>query len=479
QEYELLVPVSIDMNYSGAERIPIKSFPKGRVEWNPIDEALDNNPTRKDYILTQQNRDKWVVSLLTQDSQGNYINIGNEKIKVHGNINRLRTQFLVRSLIEQKTHYILGILDDESEDSSEVSQTQFLIFNEQFKLVDSYDYKFDKAPMPYQIYWMQLGKTKKPCWVGYGKKTDTKPSLIGQWENPNNNETSELRFYYLDQDNQLQSISGEGDYKIIDILEPSLEQKINGVVPVILAKNMGTEAKPSYLYDFAKAEIKNAKIENLLPFRQASDSYQYRNLIETRVDKILSLDKSNDEFLGTYWFNENGQREQRVTFFYSQGNQYYDRVLKPLNPLFDAALLVRASFMGQKRAGSFVLTNSEIQFHDFISGQVVSTSLERYTFYPDDFITSIYFPITIQDQEDSKQKLPALYTTETSELQRGVRLLTPVFKKENENSKEKLIELISPAKFRFESRTQSGCRPLNTPVFLGSKGYAFDYFCGD
>lgn len=482
QEYELLRPVSADMKSSVVQVLPVVQFPKGRVEWNPIDEALDDQPTKKDYILTLQEKSQWTVSLLTQNASGNYLTKGAEKILVHGDNERLRTQILARIPINNQTHFILGILNDQTDSEEDTpSSTEFFIFNKDFKLVESYTHKGDRAPMPYQIYWMQMGVNKKPCWVGYGKKTDVKPSLIDKWENPDGNENPELRFYYLDEKNKLQSLESYEDYKIIDILEPTLKQKMDGVIPVILSKNLGSESKPSYLYDFAKAEISNGKISNLQTFKSFGSEYKYRNLIETRVDRILSLDKNDEEYQGTYWFNENGKREQRVTYFYSQGNQYYDRVLKPMNPLFDSALLVRASFLGKNRAGSFVLTNSEIQFHDFVSGQMVTTSLERYTFYPDDFLTSVYLPITLEDSKNSAQKIPALFTTESSEIQRGVRIVVPVFARAvgKEKGSEKLVELMTPAKLRFESKKNSGCKPLNTPVFLGAKGYAFDYFCGD
>ncbi len=127
-----------------------------------------------------------------------------------------------------------------------------------------------------------------------------------------------------------------------------------------------------------------------------------------------------------------------------------------------------------------MLTNSEIQFHDFISNKVVSTSLERFTFYPDDFLTSVYLPITLQDTKNKQQKLPALFTTESSEINRGVKIVVPVFAyQEKSKGQEIIVELVTPAKLRFESRKNSGCRALNTPVFMGEQGYAFDYFCGD
>ncbi|MCK6599116.1 MAG: S8 family serine peptidase, partial [Bdellovibrionaceae bacterium] len=312
QEYELLVPVSISLNYPGIQKFKIKDFPSGQVEWNPIDEPFDNQPTKKDYILTQQEKNNLRVSLLTQNENGDYVNIGTQKIQIKGKVESLRTQFLTRLPIKNQTHYILGFLDDNSSenqgDSSaeQASKTQFFIFNQSFNLVESFTYLGDKAPMPFQIYWMSLkgidnrNEIKKPCWVGYGKKTVSKKSLIDLWENPQSVETPEIRFYYLDEFNQLQSINEVNGFKIIDILEPTLKQKEEGVIPVILAKNSGTESKPSYIYDFARAEVTNGIITHFEELKSFSNDYKYRNLIETRVDKILNLDLNKEEFQGTY-----------------------------------------------------------------------------------------------------------------------------------------------------------------------------------
>jgi len=96
----------------------------------------------------------------------------------------------------------------------------------------------------------------------------------------------------------------------------------------------------------------------------------------------------------------------------------------------------------------------------------------------------VYMPITVFDSKNPKQKIPAIFTTESSEINRGVKIVVPIFAKaqgSNQTSltQEKVVELMTPAKLRLETQRTSGCRPLNTPVFLGEKGYAFDYFCGD
>lgn len=482
QEFELVVPFTPLTQLPDVTRFPVKKFPEGRIEWNPVDEAHDFLSNKRDYILSVQGKKETSFSLLTQDRSGAYQLLGNNVLKMETSFDKLRSQYIVRMLQGNSTVYALGFLyEPEDDDSNELPKVYFSLFDSDFKLIEEFKYDSDKAVMPYQIYWMTVGEKKRPAWVGYGKDPSTKPSLIQLWENPAGNEELKIRFYYLDEKNQLNTVDAGDEYEITDVLEPSLEQKVRGVIPVLMAKNQGSEIKPSFVYDFAQAEVVNGKVQNLKKLDALLKNYQYRNLIETKVDKILNLDASQEEYAGTYWFNENGNREQRVTFIHFQGQKYLDQVLKPLNPLYDSALLVRASFLGSQRAGTFVLTNSEIQYHDLTSGQTVGRSLERYTFYPDDFLTSVYMPITVADSKNPNQKIPAIFTTESSEINRGVKIVVPIFAKADGSTqiKEKVVELMTPAKLRLETQRTSGCRPLNTPVFLGEKGYAFDYFCGD
>ncbi|MNL34365.1 hypothetical protein D3C87_1563340 [compost metagenome] len=133
---------------------------------------------------------------------------------------------------------------------------------------------------------------------------------------------------------------------------------------------------------------------------------------------------------------------------------------------------MRAVFSGLQRKGAFVLTNSEIQYHDLLNNKIVSKSFERYTFFPDMLMTNLYFPLTVRDRFDASNKLPALFTTESSGLSRGVKMLVPAFAKDGT-----LMELVSPARLRLKSA--NGCRPMDTPVFTGEVGaHSFDYYCG-
>ncbi|HWU44507.1 MAG TPA: hypothetical protein VN132_13745, partial [Bdellovibrio sp.] len=163
--------------------------------------------------------------------------------------------------------------------------------------------------------------------------------------------------------------------------------------------------------------------------------------------------------------------QQRISVFDNKNWELIDKELAAQRSQVDSALRVRAAYLGQKRKGAFVLTNSEIEYHDLVGNTVLSKSMERYTFFPANVMTALYNPLTLADSRDPSTKLPALFTTETSGLSRGVKMLVPVFAKDGT-----AVELVSPARLRFKSET--GCRPLDTPVFEGQQSAdSFDYFC--
>ena len=112
---------------------------------------------------------------------------------------------------------------------------------------------------------------------------------------------------------------------------------------------------------------------------------------------------------------------------------------------------------------------------------MAQSSLNKYTLIGDDLTVDLQFPITIV-QKNSKTKLPALFTTEGSGLNLGVKMLVPILAKGNSQ-----LQIVSPARLNFQS--PQGCRANEAPVYLGeankkdsllqSGGYALDYFCGD
>ncbi len=481
-ENEVLVEITKNSPWNDVRKMPIKGLTSSmndssiRSEFMPVDENWDSKPEKRDYFLIQYEvtqPKKWTLQLVQQDTANSYVVSGSAKVNLPGDVDSTRPQIMARYSDQGQVRYVLGLLQDKSDEETPTpSPMNFYIFDQQMKLVDSYEYDSSKAQIPFQVYWMDNQGQKTAAWIGFGKDPERSTTLRDRWENPQNNEKSQLRFYFINENKELKALQKFNDFKIIDIVEPTQGQKDQGIVPVLLAKNRGTEAKPSYLYDFARAEVVHGQVQNFQVLNFFSERKTYRNILDTRVDKVLNLDRSKEPFAGTFWFSEGAVRQQRVSMYDPMSNQFLDQEVKALNRLYDSALWVRAAFKGAKSAGAFVLTNSEIQYHDLTTGQISSRSFERYTFFPDSFMTNAYFPVTIADKDTSKSHRAALFTTETSGLSRGVKMVVPVFAMDGS-----VIELVSPARLRIKSN--AGCRPLNTPVFLGPQGYAFDYYCGD
>ncbi len=476
-ENEVTVAINPDTVASDIKALNISGMPVGvRTSFMPVDQNLDGHPELRDYFVVAQDKNKWQLWLAGNQGNDSYTTVGGTKIRIDGNSDNFNEQVMARMDMngDGQSDYVLGVLEDKSDDDNATSSpTSFFVFDNRMKLLESFRYESDVAQMPFEIFWQKVGNTKRPAWVGAGKDPAKVRKLRDRWENPDNNEASKMRFYYLNEKNELKAIEEYQGYKIIDVIQPRQEQASQGRVPVLLAKNQGSDAKPSYLYSFAVAEVINGQVQNFMELDLFTNKDTYRNILDTLVGAVKSLDYSNDEYAGSFWFGEGLNRQQRLSIFDNKNWELLDQQLAAQRSQFDSALRVRAAFAGQNRKGAFVLTNSEIEYHDLINGSVLSKSMERYTFFPASLMTALYNPLTLSDSRDAKSKLPALFTTETSGLSRGVKMLVPVFAKDGT-----AVELVSPARLRFKS--QAGCKPLDTPVFEGVQGaHSFDYFCGN
>jgi len=474
------ITVEVNENLAGADvrTFDVIGMPKGRVSFIPLDQNLDAQPQRRDYLALMEQKNTWQLWLVADNGAAAYNAVGGTKIRIDGNSENFIDKVTARMDMngDGQSEYVLGVLEDMSDDEKATSSpTSFFVFDKNLKLLESFKYTGEIAAMPLdssQIYWQKVGGTKRPAWIGGGKDPARKRSLKDRWENPDNIEKQKLRFYFLNDKNELKALEEYNDFKIVDIIQPRQDQIEGGRVPILLAKNQGTEAKPSYLYSFAIAEVVDGQIQNFMELDLFHDTNVYRNILDTRVDRIQSLDYKKDEFAGSFWFGEGLNRQQRLTLFDNRNWDLLDRQVAAERSQFDSALRVRAVFAGLQRKGAFVLTNSEIQYHDLVANRVVSRSLDRYTFFPDNLFISLYIPLTIRDARDAATKLPAIFTTEGAGLSRGVKMLVPVFAKDGS-----AVELVSPARLRFKS---SGCRSMETPVFEGANGaHAFDYYCGN
>jgi hypothetical protein len=473
-DVDVTVPISADMKDADIQVLPIPNMPKGRTSTLPIDENLDGRPQGRDYIIYTEDRDTRQLWMLRQTDKGAYETVGGTKINLGEKSDELREQVTARIDLDGDgvSEYVLGYLKEPDENDQKTTM-HFFVFDRDLKLIKDFTYANEKALIPYQVYWHTIHGKKFPAWVGGGKDPQKKPSLRDHWENPQHIEQSQSRFYYMENETTLKAINDYEGYKFVDVLEPRPDQVVRGAIPVLLAKNEGSETKVSFLYKFATAEVIEGKVQNFVELELFGAAHDYRNIFETRVDRVYSTDTDNRVFAGNFWFGEGLLREQRLSILDNKNLDILDNNLEAVNQQTDSALFVRAAFTGAQITGAFVLTNSEIQFHDLIRNKTAAHSMERYTFYPDMLMTNLYFPVTVGDSQIPSVRLPAIFTTETSGLNRGVKMLVPVFARDSS-----VIEVVSPAKLRFNSA--AGCRPTDTPVFVGgSIGHAMDYLCRD
>jgi hypothetical protein len=446
-----------------------------------VDEVYDNAVATRDYMALKQNVDASSFDLqLVRNANNAYTFEGIKTVKFPGNIKRTRPVQRIRMDIDGdgKSEYILVIQEYKEEDGLYANgdyTLHFYIMDSNLNLKKQVSFYDERAVMPTNYSWLKVGNELRPAWVLTGKPVIKKWDITDLYQTdedakPNMGQT-DIRLYYLDKDYKLAEVQSPKDSRIVDIIQPTLKQVQTGVLPVLIAKNLGTEVKPSYLYQFSLAYIQNLKVTGEKVLENLSASQDYRNLLDTKVDRIVNLQKSSDEYRGTFWFGLDAHKKQRITAIDFTNNKMHDRLIDSKTTIYDAPLFVRSVYMGKKSQGVFLITNSEIEYHDFKGGSAAQTSLNKYTFMGNDLTVNLQFPIAITSRK-SGDKYPALFNVAGTAVSRGVKMITPVYDKAG-----KVEQILAPA--RLHIQTPQGCRPQDAPVYLGADGYALDYYCGD
>lgn len=476
-ESEIIVPISAETEDSEMEKIQLSDMPQMRTSLVAIDENLDN-VVRTDYLAIANEETANLYHLLRQNSKGDYQPTGMFKVELGEEIDKTREIITARlkwDSTNPDSGYVMGLFIDRSDtdDPNVFSSLKIHYLNKSFQLQKTIEIQNKTTQLPMKVAWMSLGGMKVPAWVGLGKDPNKKASVRDDWENPTGREQAAIRFYYMDKNGKLGALGKYQDYQFTDVLTASSTQIQSGRVPVILAKNRGSAMKPSYIYDFATAEVFEGKVENFKVIDLSLDNRIYRNLLDTRVDQVLSLDSSRPFAQGTFWFGEGVDRGQRLSMLINSNNglKFYDANLAAARGTVDSTLWVRSAYVGATGVGAFALTNSELQYHDLTRNQIAVKSFERYTFYQSMAQTNLHFPIAVRDQTEPNQMLPALFTTESSGLNKGFSIKTI-----SRDSVGSLVEILAPAKLRFKSA--KGCRPLDNPTVASDGTPSLDYYCG-
>jgi subtilisin family serine protease len=485
---DVLVTVSAAIAGSDVYQYQLNGeVPRG-MKLSLIDEVLDNAKSRRDYFMVgkDDSKENHFNIALVRNTGAKYDIERTQSIKFDGDISLTRPQYKVRLDIDGdgRTEYMYGIIEYLDKELTIYGdyRNHFYIFDDQMNLKKYVIFDDKRAALPYTFYWMKVKGQLRPAWIGRGQEVVKNWDVTDLWSTDGDAQTAakaaksrvDIHAYYLDENFKLDQLKTNNENeRIVDVIQSTGSNAANGIITVLIAKNRGTEMKPSYINDFSVATVQDGKLSAATRLDSSASGIEYRNLIDTFADKTMSLKSESSEYRGMMWYGLDAGQKQRITMIDLENMQLTDKLISSQRQVHDNALLVKAGFQSETQKGAFLITNSELEYHDLNTSQVVSRSLNRYSFFGDANFVELYFPITLTDRQNAGQKLPALFTTEQSALSRGIRMLTPVY-----NQQGQLQQMVSPARLRLISET--GCKPLEAPVFLGDQnGYAMDYQCSN
>lgn len=500
--YEIFVPISKEMKGSGVESVPFITQMMSGSRLIPIDEnfSLNDKNLEREYFSLKKTAEDWQIALakfengkyfltpyLTLPERPRDQTVDDEDDETNER-DIFRDHFFVKADLnfDGKDEYLLGIIKWVFDHPTVM--TTFYIFDTEFASFQRVDFDGKVSVLPFEVSWMRVEGTNKkaslrPAWVapGYETKALTSREI---WKNKitkddlYKGQTPEIRFYYFDEKFSVRSIKEVNGYRVVDLLQQNRDEKARGETPVLLAKNKGTDLHPNYFYDFAVAILKNGQVMSFQKLDWADFGLNYTNLLDTRVDKVLNLATNENEFVGSYWFGNSFNGQQKMVQLVRNekgGFEFKDLLIERSAYPFDFPSLIRAAYYGYDNARSFTLTNSEILYSAQKLNREVLTSQNRFTFLGESATGNLLFPITVQQKNRPTHKLPALYEAQVQGLTTGVKILAPVFA--YDDKPETILGIVAPARLRFLADRKQGCLPIETPYF--NKAHYLEFYCKD
>ncbi len=480
---EVVVSVKKDMKDPEIAVIPVVGSLNQGESLTLVDEVYDNQQGSRDYLVFGSDpkiKNTFRVGL-TQFNEGKYVIGKTQDVAFKGEFKNAVFQQKIRIDLDGdgRSEYFLRFMEYENQEAKAFRvppyKDHLLVFNSDMVLQTYSVFDDYRLMLPFQFQWMRIGQSLRPAWIGQGQEVRTEFNILDLMGKPKGKPVKTpvgINLYYLTEDFKLAQLAAPQNLRFVDLVHTELQNVQNGIISVLMAKNSGNEIKQSYINEFFVGTATNGKLTEQRALNVV-ETIGYRNLIDTFMDKTLNLRTNPNEFAGTMWYGLDTHQRQRVTVLDTKTMALTDKLISSQRAVFDAALMVRAGFQSQNRKGVFLITNSELEYHDLNSNQIATRSLERYSFLGEAAFVNLQFPITVNDQAALQQKLPALFTAENSGVSRGHRFLVPIVSDKGVKS-----QIVVPAKLRLLA--DKGCRPENSPVFLGqSSGYAMDYFCGD
>ncbi len=458
-EPEITIPLSKIENENKVN-LEIKNLPKGRWDWTPL-ESIDGAQRGKAYLITEQAIQGFRVAILK---------IQDGKTELKGPIIIPRTQGLklmaVMWALQQNTGYVFGVIEEGEPDATEPSATYYFDLDLNLNIKSRARYDSKVVQVPFNVKWLKLKENVyRPAWIGAGLETNKVPKLWDKWEKRNTVERVQQRLYWLDEEFKPQALSEiEGGQKFVDFIPGPKDA--DGILTALTVKSQGNPAQPSYIQDASFVTFEAGKVVHILKANEGL----YRSLLEAKRGPLFNLDSNVPFARGMFWFAEGALQTQKITTWDMVTSRFQNYDARALKAHFDSALWTQAVYEGEKMSGSFIVTNTEIQYHNLRTGRAVRKSLERYSFFSDSLQILLAYPLVIQAKKGPTKLIPALFASENVDFERGVKLVVPIFAKDGE-----VIELVSPSTLNIKA--DKGCKPFKTPIQMETGETALDFYC--
>ncbi|MFN8790893.1 MAG: S8 family serine peptidase [Bdellovibrionales bacterium] len=460
-ELEVTIPLeSVDPRRQRVFAVP--DLPQGRWDWTPL-ESIDGAQRGEAYLLTEQTPRGYRVATLT---------LQGTTARLKGPVLLSGTQGLnlvaVMWGVQTPGGVVFGVIEDApptEEKTEEVGATYFFDLDSDLRVRQRSRYDSKIVRLPFQVRWLKLGaQTYRPAWIGAGLEPNRKQDLWSRWENRNTPERVQQRLYWLNESFQPEALQDVDKKRFVDFVPGPGDAQ--GELTALVVKSQGPSSQPSYVQDVSFVTITAGKVSRVMTDSEVLN----RSLLEARRGALFNLDDAFPFARGLFWFSEGRLRTQKVTTWDQVENRFQHYEAEALRGHFDSALWTQAVYAGAQRVGAFVITNTEVQYHDWSTGRAVRKSLDRYTFFSDSLQILLAYPLVIKATSGPSRYLPALFATESLDFERGVKLVVPIFAEEGH-----VVELVSPGTLNI--KTGRGCKPFKTPIQLATGETALDFFC--
>jgi len=307
--------------------------------------------------------------------------------------------------------------------------------------------------------WLRVKNQLVPVWISRGTTPELEKPAFDPWD-PNPIDMPQFRYYFWAEDG-LRSLSIK-DKTPVAIL-PGDSQASQRVVWL---SGTGTDS----IYEYG--DIADQSGKPVSTSLQTLNLGGFRQLRPTAVAPVLS---TAGGVVGTLFHTDSFRSALRVSTLHGTRGQSipsFDQVLTPMSQMDSLTSIVAGFTTPQGQASVAAQSIYELQYHDLARGEVVSTSLRRFSFLPGFFFLRLFFP-AIGELSSSGARAPMVFLPAGLGTGASVEVLVP-----RRSANGALEALVRPARLRLAA--PSGCEAMGNVIPAQAQSPAsLVFFCGD